>query len=367
MTDQAVSFRNASALELKDFLAQARVFTFDIFSVYVAAQSLTVPAQLGLNPPLWELGHIGWFQEHWLTRNLDRHKGVLCPFLPTLKPSLLATADGWYDSSRVHHQERWQLNLPILTATQTYVSDVLNCALDELTLEVASHDTPERCYLYWLCAAHELMHGEAFRYMAKRLDLPGFRQWADTRQVEAPIEGFVEGSFDASRFAFDNESQQQLIECSVHDLDQDPITWRQFEEFLRSDSARGMTQQNAQALYPDNPDSPVCHVTQLQAQAWCDWRGRALPSEGQWLSGIRRNAGRWGQVWEWTSSVFAPYPGFQPHPYKDCSEPWFDGKHFVLKGGSTFTHPAMKHPLYRNFFKAERNDVCTGFRSCAKT
>jgi EgtB-related family protein len=158
-----------------------------------------------------------------------------------------------------------------------------------------------------------------------------------------------------------------LIDEPVHDLDQTPVSWREFEEFLRSDFAQGMTAQSACALNLDNPDSPVCHVTQTQAQAWCDWRGRALPTEGQWLSGIRRDGGRWGEVWEWTSSNFEAYPGFRPHPYKDYSEPWFDGRHFVLKGGSVFTHPAMKHPLYRNFFKADRSDVCTGFRSCAKT
>ena len=73
---------------------------------------------------------------------------------------------------------------------------------------------------------------------------------------------------------------------------------------------------------------------------------------------------RWGDVWEWTASPFEPYPGFVPHPYRDYSAPWFDGRR-VLRGASHFTQPCMRHSRYRNFFPATRNDVPAGFRSCA--
>jgi EgtB-related family protein len=69
-------------------------------------------------------------------------------------------------------------------------------------------------------------------------------------------------------------------------------------------------------------------------------------------------------VWEWTTSAFAPYPGFSPHPYRDYSAPWFDGRP-VLRGASFATQPRMRHPRYRNYFEAGRNDVFAGFRSCA--
>ena len=70
-------------------------------------------------------------------------------------------------------------------------------------------------------------------------------------------------------------------------------------------------------------------------------------------------------MWEWTASPFAPYPGFTPHPYRDYSAPWFDGRP-VLRGASFMTQPRMRHPHYRNYFPADRNDVPAGFRSCAK-
>ena len=69
-------------------------------------------------------------------------------------------------------------------------------------------------------------------------------------------------------------------------------------------------------------------------------------------------------VWEWTASPFAPYPGFKPHPYRDYSAPWFDGRP-VLRGASHMTQPRMRHARYRNYFPAQRNDIAAGFRSCA--
>jgi iron(II)-dependent oxidoreductase len=69
-------------------------------------------------------------------------------------------------------------------------------------------------------------------------------------------------------------------------------------------------------------------------------------------------------VWEWTSSPFAPFAGFVPHPYRDYSQPWFDGRP-VLKGASAATHPRMRHHQYRNYFTPERNDIFAGLRTVA--
>lgn len=71
----------------------------------------------------------------------------------------------------------------------------------------------------------------------------------------------------------------------------------------------------------------------------------------------------WGDVWEWTASTFAPYPGFVAHPYHDYSQPWF-GSRPVLRGASLATAGRMVHPRYRNYFTPERNDVAAGFRTC---
>jgi iron(II)-dependent oxidoreductase len=71
-----------------------------------------------------------------------------------------------------------------------------------------------------------------------------------------------------------------------------------------------------------------------------------------------------GNVWEWTSDDFKPYPGFVVDPYKEYSVPWF-GDHKVLRGGCWTTRPGLIRNSWRNFYKPDRRDVLAGFRTCA--
>jgi EgtB-related family protein len=114
-----------------------------------------------------------------------------------------------------------------------------------------------------------------------------------------------------------------------------------------------------------DPTWPACHLTAFEAEAWCRWAGRRLPTEAEWERAAvdRADAFDWGQVWEWTASPFEPYPGFQAHPYRDYSAPWF-GSRRVLRGASFMTQPRMREPRYRNFYAPHRNDVPAGLRSC---
>jgi iron(II)-dependent oxidoreductase len=71
-----------------------------------------------------------------------------------------------------------------------------------------------------------------------------------------------------------------------------------------------------------------------------------------------------GNVWEWTSSTFEPFPGFVPDPYKEYSEPWFHTRK-VLRGGAWATRSRLARNGYRNYFTPDRRDVFAGFRTCA--
>jgi formylglycine-generating enzyme required for sulfatase activity len=73
--------------------------------------------------------------------------------------------------------------------------------------------------------------------------------------------------------------------------------------------------------------------------------------------------GMLGNGWEWTSTPFSPFPGFQPFPfYRGYSADFFDGKHFVMKGGSPRTAACMLRPTFRNWFQAHYQYVYAGFR-----
>jgi gamma-glutamyl hercynylcysteine S-oxide synthase len=384
MTASGAVFRNASTTQLGEFLKAARSYTEDVFSLYanqVEKTDFVVPSADGLNLPLWELGHIAWFQEHWILRNQQRLDGERCSPAPGLSDSRLAGADEFFDSSRVAHAARWHLPLPDRNSTRKYLDEVMQATLAQIeqTSALQTSENRDASYFYWLCAAHEFMHAEAFAYMAERLALPGIEAFRVKAAQTPGIAGFASFGEPPVRhrpkYTFDNEAgylaaeNQALGETSTLEVDMLPVSWAAFDAFRQSPAYSALQlkvpfKSNARPLISGDPNSAVSNITYWEAKAWCDWKGRRLPSEFEWQLGVGKVNGVWGQVWEWTSSSFAPFQGFTPHPYKDYSEPWFDGNHKVLKGGSVYTHSAMKHPSYRNFFLPQRSDVCTGFRSC---
>lgn len=169
--------------------------------------------------------------------------------------------------------------------------------------------------------------------------------------------------------------------------------------------------------YPIEEDAPVIHVNWYEAEAYCNWSNRRLPTEAEWefaSAAAPSNGGQgvktckrifpWGDeppsfgcanldslfmgcvdvaafpegdsafgcrqmignVWEWTASAFYPYPGYVvDEPYKEYSAPWF-GYHKALRGGSWATRSRLIRNSYRNYFLPHRNDIFAGFRTCSR-
>ncbi|HOB96548.1 MAG TPA: selenoneine synthase SenA [Aquabacterium sp.] len=392
-------WRTADASTLAAALQASRQDTLaHVARLRAALPGLQVPQRPTLNPPLWELGHIGWFQEFWLARNPQRADGASAdPLAPRAAP-LRPGADALYDSSAVPHASRWTLPLPDADAT---LADLAAQLQQTLRLLASAGADDAALYFFRLALAHEDMHHEAGLYMAQALGIAvDDARWQAPRLAGPPAPlSFVAGAWllgsRGPGFAFDNEQGAHAVDLPATCIDAQAVRWAEFLPFAEAggyaDARLWTAAGNAWRLATGATTplhlrridgawqqwrhgrwqaldlaEPACHLTAHEAAAWCRWAGRRLPAEAEWERAAVTGgpAFRWGDAWEWTASTFAPFPGFTAHPYRDYSQPWFDGRP-VLRGGSFLTQPRMKHPRYRNFFPSHRNDVPAGFRSCA--
>ncbi len=405
--DDPACMRRADGRWLARALAESRARTLRTFDAYeraLGAADMRVPFSPELNPPLWELGHVGWFQEYWLARNPQRDLGAAADGVDPLRlPSLLADADRFFDSGRVAHATRWQLPLPDSRQLRQYLEQTLERNLQVLDAAVGAGGGAGPMdgarYFGWLALAHEDMHHEAAQYMANALAMPLQPPLAPPGAGAAPggdlafAAGPCACGLAAADAAFDNELSRERPALASYRIDALPVTNAAYAAFVDAggydtaafwSGAGWQWRTQAQARWPRywrrsagrwqqcwfgcwadiEGAAPVVNVNAHEADAWCRWAGRRLPTEVQWENAALRGGGfEWGQVWEWTASAFEPYPGFAAHPYRDYSQPWF-GSRRVLRGASRATHPRLHHPCYRNFYPPERNDIFAGLRTC---
>ncbi|WP_310734485.1 selenoneine synthase SenA [Piscinibacter defluvii] len=364
----------------------------------LGAAAMQVPQQPELSPPLWELGHAGWFQERWIARNVQRQRGARCdPSQPRLA-SILAEADRCFDDAQVGHAQRWTLALPELQAIRQYLVDTLETTLE--LLDNSPDDDDEALYFYRLALFHEDMLGEKFAHMSQTLGfdagLLGSPAAVNAREpLLFPATVWPMGC-EPGGFVFDNEKWVHDVPIPEFEIDAQPVSWGQYAEFVEDggydrselwhpqgwellqregrrcprhvDQIRhGVLQQRLGRLTRVPQAQPALHVGWYEADAWCRWAGRRLPAEPEWEAAAHLGASRgfrWGDVWEWTASSFEPYRGFAPGPQRDYSQPAF-GTHKVLRGASFATRGRMRSAKFRAFALPEADHLFCGFRSCA--
>jgi iron(II)-dependent oxidoreductase len=391
-----------------------------------------------MSPIVWDLAHIGNYEELWLLRALDG------------RPPVDATLDDLYNA---FEHPRWERpSLPILGPddARRYVAGVRTQVFDLLETIHLDDDVPLLAggFVYGMVAQHEQQHDETMvathQLRLERAEpLPGTTPAPTTRQAAAGEVHLPGGDFtlgtDDDAWAYDNERPAHPVEVAPFVLDTGLVTNAEFHRFIAAggyDEPRlwtgtGWAWRTSERLahplfWRDEgggdwslirfgrridvpPDEPVQHVCWYEADAYARWAGKRLPTEPEWEfaatahpDGRKRrhpwgdaaggtataNLGQrhdgpsaagqhpegdnpWGvgqligDVWEWTSSDFAPYPNFRSFPYAEYSDVFFGSDYKVLRGGSWATDAVAVRGTFRNWDLPIRRQIFAGFR-CAR-
>ena len=362
------------------------------------------------SPAKWHLAHTTWFFETFILR--DHVPGYRLfderwPFL----------FNSYYDGEGPRHArpKRGILSRPSLDEVRSYrahVDDALDHALPKLG--------PVALDLIELGINHEQQHQELFltdilATLAENPLEPAYGELPlsacfaiEPLSFHAGRDGVVEIGAAQSGFAFDSERPRHRVHLAGHEIANRKITNREWREFIDDGGYRTPTlwlsegwdwvqREGISAPLYWREDSteftlagrrevdwaaPVAHVSYFEADAFARWAGARLPSEAEWEDfaasadpnlgnqldsgdavAPRSGGGMFGDVWEWTQSAFAAYPGFAPAAGAVGE---YNGKfmcsQFVLKGASCATPRGHSRASYRNFFPPSARWQFTGVR-----
>jgi gamma-glutamyl hercynylcysteine S-oxide synthase len=398
-------------------LSRAREATLRLVEPVDDEQMVTQVSPI-MSPLVWDLAHIGWFEELWLIRRVANNEPSFERF------------DDLYDAFR--HARGQRSGLPILTPTEAlaYLESVRRHAFEVLEGVTLDDSDPllRGAYVYGLVLQHELQHQET---MLQTLQLSGIpyaplphddlRTPPKPEDVLVPAGSFTLGT-NREPWAYDNEQPAHVVELAAFWVERHPVTNERFAEFVEDggyrkrrywsdDGWQWLREERVEAPLDWQearggwvrrrfgrservpPAEPVQHISFYEAEAVAAWAGKRLPAEAEWerasqgadagdgatlgsasfgpLPVARRATSSvgcecmLGDVWEWTSSAFTGYPGFTAFPYPEYSEAFFGKEHRVLRGGSWATDPLVARLTFRNWDYPQRRQLFSGVRLAA--
>jgi iron(II)-dependent oxidoreductase len=358
---------------IADRLAAARRRTLALVESLDDAQLNRVYSDL-LSPLARDLGHIANFEELWLVQTVGGRE------------PMHGELGRFYDA--IENPRKTRGELPILRDAElrSYLEEVRERTLEVLAVVEIGADAEDRLlregFVYEMLLAHELQHNETMLQLLQMVDgyaLPADvcefppRYGASTSRTPGSGAGGAGGEvvrIDAgvhaigagpTGFAYDNERPRHEVHLDPFEIDLLPVTNGEYAEFLEETGAEA-------PMYWDrspDPAQPVTHVSWHEADAYARWAGKRLPTEFEWEAAADR-LDCVGRAWEWTSSDFLAYDGFEPYPYPEYSEVFFGDAHKVLRGGSWATHPDVMRPSFRNWDLPIRKQIFSGIR-CARS
>ncbi len=393
-------------------------------------EDTVVQPMVDVSPPKWHLAHTSWFFETFVLQPLDPEYQVFHP-----KYSFLFNS--YYNAvgSRVLRSERSTLTRPALAeiyAYRQYVDEALLSLLSQKREDL----TEETLHILELGLQHEQQHQELLltdiKYILSTNPLlPAFQNKVASEPVSSrdlpPIQflevpgGLYPIGYSGEGFHFDNEKGVHQVYVENYRIANRLVTNGEYLAFIQDGGYRDfrhwlmegfeLAKQMAweaplywlqedgewlrytlHGLEPLDPNSPVCHLSFYEADAYANWAGKRLLTEFEWEvagqvfspspeEGNFQDSDRYdprplaseyneqkcqqllGDLWEWTYSAYLPYPGFSKAPGA-LGE--YNGKfminQMVLRGGSCATPESHIRTTYRNFFHADKRWQFTGIR-----
>ena len=390
---------------IAEALAEARRRTLSLIEPLSEEQLNRVYSPI-LSPLIWDLGHIANFEELWLVRTIGGRE------------PLRGELGNFYDA--IEQPRKIRGELPILKAGEVrpYMEQVHERTLEVLGEADLSSDDPLLAggFVYEMLLAHEHQHNETMLQLLQMAEAyepvesdpaPAAEPAGDGPEM-VRVEGgehTVGAGALGEGFSYDNERPRHKVELMPFEIDRTPVTNAAFIEFMSDTGANapmywerdgegGWVRNAMGATETVDPRMPVIHVDFNQADAFARWAGKRLPTEPEWeaaATGADRDranldhlafgcapAGAYGDaaaesgavqllgdVWEWTSSDFTAYPGFEAFPYAEYSEVFFGAEYKVLRGGAWATRRHTIRTSFRNWDLPERRQIFSGFR-CAR-
>lgn len=344
-----------------------------------------------VSPPKWHLGHTTWFFETFiLVEHLDGYK--------VYDQQYAYVFNSYYEGAgaRVMQSDRGNLSRPSVNDVykyRAYVDEHMQTLLD-------GGPSKEITQLLEIGCNHEEQHQELLftdiKYILGHNPLwPAYQQASDEMRVEGGSwlsvdAGLYEIGHDGEGFHFDNEAPRHKSYVAAYSINEGLVTNAEYLAFMEaggyshyshwlSEGWQWVQEHGVNApmywYYIDgqwmqytltgmqdvDPRQAVSHVSYYEADAFARWAGKRLPTEHEWE--VAAGSIPWGQRWEWTSSAYQAYPGYQPLP-GTLGE--YNGKFMVsqqvLRGGSVVTTPGHSRPTYRNFFHPWYRWQYTGIR-----
>ena len=344
-----------------------------------------------LSPLGWHLGHTAFIERYWIDEVLLGNYQQTRPLHDLYFPERNDKA-GRTDALPVKDE--------LLHFVQSSFSDTLK-KLPVLMKEEPDDPLLKNGYLALFLIQHNYQHRETMMQILQQmalLDRPQLEH-VDGLVARPPVQPSIR--IDAGEFrigatdpilAYDNEVPTHPVKLPGYRICAAPVSNAEFLYFMNSGgyydaslwSQEGWTwQQVARANAPYHwretdsgqwyavtpfgtsrliADDAVIGINYYEAEAFARFAGCRLPHETEWETAVTASGFRSGKAWEWCRNSFYPYTGYKPFPYDNYSQPWFDGNHITLRGGSAYTHTLLKRASFRNFYTPEKRHVFAGLR-----